>query len=181
MRSFIAAELPLDLRKKINIGSRFQAVCRCTAVKPENMHVTLFFFPDLSVEESFIVQSCMKAVPLADTEISLSGVSCFTKGGAPSVVYARAESEGLTVYREKLAGLLKGEGVHFDPKPFKIHVTLFRVKEVYDRAGFYERFDSLNTAVSPVKLNACGVSFYRSILHHTGPVYEPVWTAGLTA
>ena len=93
---------------------------------PEQWHITVQFFGELSVDQAArVAAECAKA-PLPATEIALEELGMF---GAKGILYVLVRaSASLQQLHEQISRTAKHCGVASPSRPFRPHITLARAK-----------------------------------------------------
>jgi 2'-5' RNA ligase len=178
MRTFIAIELPENIKKQIE---QAQAPLKKTDafvswVKPGNIHVTLKFLgevPEDKMEEVFAATG--KALEGArEFTMSLKGMGGFPNLKRPRVIWIGAGSG-----QEELSGLARGieqemEEIGFprEKRKFSAHFTIGRVKSprnIEQLAGLVESADFQTEEIQVTE-----VVVMRSQLNPAGAIYTPL-------
>lgn len=134
IRTFIAVELPLDLK---NVIADFQRSIKTENfpvkwVKPENLHLTLKFIGDIDQQTADLMKQKMEEMPPVHNafETVVSGTGVF-----PNIKKPRVFWSGITHGAEELAELAKkvdnftaGFNIEKEKRSFKPHLTLGRMK-----------------------------------------------------
>jgi len=134
MRTFVAIELPDDLRAEVIAYQHklqsFDAQIRW--VKPEQMHITLKFLGEIDQNQLNLLDELFQVVakPTAPFEVNLQGLGAFPNLRRPSILWA-----GVTTGAEALSGLA-GQvevasaelGFKKEKRGFNPHLTLGRLK-----------------------------------------------------
>ncbi len=103
-------------------------------VKPspsKQMHITLKFIGDVPEESIDAIGGCVSEsiAGISGGRITLRGVGAFPNQRAPRIVWTGVETDlPLTRISDDLGRRLGAEGIPFDPKPFKPHVTVARIE-----------------------------------------------------
>ncbi len=174
MRLFVAIPLPPDLAT-----AAYDAIPDLPAlrrVRPELMHVTLAFLGPLADErlgdaEAAVAASAARCAPFDTT---LDTLGRFPTGGVPRIVWLgtgigaqEMQTLALALRRE-----LAGRGLPFDPKPFRPHVTLARVRENVDRDTARAVAAVVERARPPaLRYQAHELVLFESVLSPKGPRY----------
>lgn len=175
MRTFLALELPENIRKQLQtVSSRLQAhnLRKIKWVDPHNYHITLTFIGETDNGKEVsdaIADSFGRLVSPEFSEPELTLVP----GKAPRILWVeyKCSSQEITVmnkrFRQKLAEL----GYSLDNKPLRFHVTLARIK-----GGVSPQFtqDVLNMRIPPIKFISESLTFYESRLKPEGAEYFPL-------
>ncbi|MGE0788209.1 MAG: RNA 2',3'-cyclic phosphodiesterase [Sandaracinaceae bacterium] len=169
MRIFFALALPEDVRAACAALRRPLEGARWIA--PELLHLTLRFLgeiDDASVARlSFAVAA--RAAPIAPFEVELAGMGTF--GRPARVVYLRAwPRDRLERLAHAVDSACLSEGAPQDPKPFRPHVTIARLRAAPDRS----ELDALRSDAATFvrRFQAEHVHLVRSTLRSDGPTYE---------
>lgn len=124
--------------------------------KEENLHITLAFIGEYA--EPAKVLSVMRSVPFSASSVSLDRVGSFG-----DLYYAGLDvSGGLKEYAARLRRALDENGIPYDKKPFRPHITLLR------RA---DRQPGGDITVRPVSCLSGRVSLMKSERGYGGMIY----------
>lgn len=180
VRSFIAIELPAELKKKIEIFQTGLKTSRFTFVKwvdPESIHITLKFLGDQTLARLEIVKRVLNicAAGCKPFTISTGQTGCF-----PNYKRARVFWLGLDGDLDSLIGLQKEidkslahEGFPQEDRPFTAHLTLARLRDecsLQCRLEFAGKIQGVS--FEPSCSFAVGhIALMKSTLTTHGPVY----------
>jgi 2'-5' RNA ligase len=123
-RLFFAVVPPADVRRRVHeLQGRLD--CGGRAVRPENLHVTLAF---LGMQHATVIAEAAEvAASLAfpACRVTLDHVGQFGRG---SVLWlgTAAVPDALRAFQESLVAGLTEQGIGHDPKPWHLHLTLYR-------------------------------------------------------
>ena len=131
-RVFLALEVPDEIRQdiecfkeRLNTG---EAMIKW--VEPENLHINLRFFGEISEEEIKKIEECSKQI--ADSqkpfELSIEGLGFFPNNISPRVLWLGCTSKELLKLRFDLEQLFEEAGLGKEKKEYKPHITLGRIK-----------------------------------------------------
>jgi RNA 2',3'-cyclic 3'-phosphodiesterase len=198
IRTFIAVELPDDLRRSVvrvqeklkralPISGR-QSDVRLQWVRAESLHLTLKFLGD--IEESQLepiraaLSGAVQAVPSFTMEVE--GIGAFPDAHAPRVIWAGLRAgppqHALLTLASTVEAALVPLGFQTEEKPFSPHLTLARVKGG-SRALGKVLYHSLQAG--PESSGALGtlpvesVALIKSELRPTGSVYTRLFSVPL--
>ena len=171
MRTFVAIEISdqeiLDniaqFQKNINIDAK--------AISPEQMHFTLQFIGEVDerLEEKIII--ALNMIEFSKFQITIEGVGAFPKAKSPRVIWVGVDKTGgylLSNIANQIHKKLLELGFKND-KPFKPHVTIFRVKnKINDITDELKKFNSKIFGVQQVSQ----IKLKKSTLTPSGPIYE---------
>jgi 2'-5' RNA ligase len=151
-------------------------------IPPDQIHLTIKFFGEIRDEEIRTIIDSLAPLHHPPFMATLSSIGAF-----PSPTHARVVWVGfdpgaarmLLELERKISQLLANR-VSFDPKPFKPHVTIARVKQfaptrpLIDLIREFENREFGRVQISEVKLK-------KSVLSPQGPTYSDLHTFKLGA
>jgi 2'-5' RNA ligase len=188
IRSFIAIELPLEIKQAL---SQLQAKLKSASnapvkwVEPDNIHLTLKFLGDISTE---ITGSITKALEDASRGVHPFDIAISELGVFPNLKRARIVWVGLTGELEKLEQLQKRieaslEPLGFSPegRPFTPHLTIARVRDYArqdDRLALGEIIGGMSLE-KEYKIGVKAIHLIKSQLTPEGPIYSKISTVAL--
>jgi len=131
MRTFVAIEITND--NIINSIKKFQTEININAkpVEPKNFHFTLQFLGEISDEISQKIIQALRKIEFSSFNVNLKGVGAFPKSKFPRVIWVGTDNDGgnmLIQLSKKVEKALEPLGF-FSNKPFKPHITIFRIKK----------------------------------------------------
>lgn len=136
IRSFIAIELPPELKKKIG---EFQTGLKKPGwnfvkwVEPDLMHLTLKFLGNQSMARLDIVREVLAASTAAGRAFDLStGQTGSFPGGRRIRVFwlgLEGDVEKLITLQKAISGSLAAKGFPAEDRPFTAHLTLARLRD----------------------------------------------------
>ncbi len=90
-----------------------------------NLHLTLAFLGQTPAEQIPLILDILERQPDIDCSLVLDTLGCFGHGG---IAWAGCKDvpAGLTAWVAGLRTDLLAQGIAFDSKPFKVHITLLR-------------------------------------------------------
>lgn len=147
-------------------------------VKPENWHITLSFFGDTPSEKVDLLKQLIDQSfnEVAAFNSNLEGVGVFPNRRDPNVLWLGLNSlqNVLSAYHQ-LGDLLKQNGLNFDQKPLKPHLTIARMKYLADKAIIDTLVkDYGQTVFDQVKIDR--LVLFESLLTPQGPIYKALYT-----
>ncbi|MGQ9624424.1 MAG: RNA 2',3'-cyclic phosphodiesterase [Candidatus Bathycorpusculaceae bacterium] len=176
IRSFIAFDIENELVLK-NITEAQGLLVKTGAdlklVEPKNIHVTIRFLGNISLNTVEKVFEGMKKVQFAPFEVMLKGIGAF-----PDVRYPRVVWIGMTQGATQLKNIfnqlepnLCSLGFQPDPKGFSPHLTIARVKSGRNKAELAKFLtENVNYEFGTVKAECLRLK--RSDLTPKGPIYS---------
>ena len=180
MRTFIAVDLPKELKEKISSIIEKLAKCDLQAkwVKPENIHMTLKFLGNVDEKQIDVVKSIISEVTLTFKKIVVecSEFGFFPNEKHPRVFFIKTDKEDqLRKIYQELEEKLSHIGFEKEER-FKSHLTLCRFKGK-------RNIDCLIREIKGIKfsqkLNIEEIALFKSTLTRSGPIYEKIFTASL--
>lgn len=171
MRTFVAIEISNNDVK--NAVKNFQNNLKINAkpVNSEQLHFTLQFLGEMSEELVDKVIESLQTIKFTEFSINLKGIGAFPKPKFPRVIWIGTDEEGgrnLIELAKKVQNVLKPLGLVSD-KPFKPHITIFRIKkkigDITKELNEEKLMDFGIQRVSSIKLK-------KSELTSSGPIYS---------
>ena len=142
-------------------------------VEEYNIHITLKFFGETEEKRILEIKRVMEQIAgQTDVfQISLSGLGIFGSRYSPRVIWTGLEPyRFLTDFIGKIQSGLEPIGYPADRQNLVPHLTLGRVNQLNDKAGFHKLIDRSQKIVSAPILVRQFILF-ESILMKTGPKY----------
>jgi len=174
MRTFLALELPEEFKNEIaDVIKQLREICPqgIKWVERDNLHITLQFIGDTEpqivkeMSDNFTaILNELKAFPVFKPQIEV------IPPNNPRLVWIKCDfsSSQINDVVGKIRFYLKKRGFEIDKKPFRLHITLGRVKR-FIPAYITEKFTTL--ALKDKRWTVDEATFYESRLHSTGPEY----------
>jgi len=171
MRTFVAVEINNQevLNSIEDIESKLKIQAKPVSIK--NIHFTMLFLGEISDSMSQNVMEKLDSIEFQSFEVVIQGIGVFPKPSFPRIIWVDTDKEGgqklidlASTVVEKLSSL----GFQAD-KPFKPHVTIFRVKnKIGDISDDLKKYQSYSFGVQKVS----EIKFKKSILNSDGPIYS---------
>ena len=156
MRLFLALELdPAAQRALAEQASQLRDRLRngrISWVKPENLHITLRFLGETSVERAAELVAALRQANASCCPIEPNHWGAFPTARNAKVVWAglpNAEEQSVAALAKEVEFRLQSVGVEPEPKPFRAHVTVGRVRDPVS---------GLEEAFAAVPLKSVGMS-----------------------
>ena len=171
MRAFVAVEV--NDEKVIESITKIQSKIKIKAksVEPNNLHFTIQFLGEISEDMVEKIKLALKTIDFSAFKIEFQGLGAFPKMKFPRVIWIGTDEKGgsdLTDLSTKVRNSLEPLGF-FPDKPFKSHITIFRIKnKLGDVSKDLEKFSTYefgSQKISSVKLK-------QSVLTPQGPIYS---------
>jgi RNA 2',3'-cyclic 3'-phosphodiesterase len=170
MRTFVAAEITNE--GLLNSIQKLQEDLKINAkpISLKNIHFTLLFLGEVSEQMSKKVQNSLNSIEFSSFNVMFSGVGAFPKPKFPRVVWIGIDKDGekqLINLAKQVEEKLSLLGFRSD-KPFKPHVTIFRIKNrVENISDELTRFRSISLGIQKIS----EIKFKKSDLTPNGPIY----------
>jgi len=171
MRVFIAIEISNKevinsikiIQNKINIDAK--------PVESKNFHFTLQFLGEISEEIMHKIIQALRTIEFSSFSITLKGVGAFPKSKFPRVVWIGTDENGgnmLIQLSKKVEKVMEPLGF-FSDKPFKPHITIFRIKnKIEDITGELKSQKVIDFGIQEIS----SIKLKKSELTSSGPIYS---------
>ncbi len=184
IRAFIAVPLPpaitqqlADVQRRLKRGSPEQAV---TWVKPENIHLTLFFLGDILPERQAPIEAALSVVArhARSFTISVQGAGAFPNLNRPRVIWVGLEelTGQLALLHRAVNEAMANVGFQPEDRRFSPHLTLGRIRQRASR----EDAQAVGEAVRRAEVGHLGdapveeMILFRSVLKSSAAEYTPL-------
>jgi len=184
IRAFIAFRVGADVLAKLaetqrRIGSNLPFL---KPVRPRGIHLTLIFLGEIAESQVNAVGAAMKEVCAGHGRMELfcGRVGAFPDLRNPRVIWAGLDGdlEKLGALQKELAAKLEGLGFPMEKRPFKPHLTLFRIKTPKQLGALRKKMEQVSEErFGPVPCHT--LILYKSDLKPDGAVYTPLKMVGL--
>lgn len=172
MRCFLAIELSEEAREELLRVQKRLPESKMKLVEPENLHLTLKFFGELSDFQVNKVKEVLEQIKFEKFKVRLSTLGIFPSQKFIRVVWVSIEpKEQLIALQQSIDEALHKEGFKRD-RSFETHITLARVKQVKDKEALLKRLKE--TKVRPIEFEIKGFVLKKSTLTEQGPIYEDI-------
>ncbi len=173
MRLFLAIDLPDKIKEDIvKLYPKLRKAVYGKFVEKENLHITLFFFGEVTPKEKEKIVATLKEIEYPTFKVRIKDLGAFPNENNPRVVWLGVSSNYLYELVRIIDERLETIGFKRD-KEFKGHITLVRVKSLLNRA--YWR-GLLSTFKEEWKIEVKEFKLMKSTLTPNGPIYETVET-----
>lgn len=171
MRSFVAIEISND--NVINSIKKFQDKINIDAkpVNSKNFHFTLQFLGEISEEISQKIIKALQTIEFSSFSVNLKGIGVFPRLESPKIIWVGTDEDGgnkLIQISKKIEKVLEPLGF-FSDKPFKPHITVFRIKrKIKDMTKELDDQKMIDFGTQKV----ASIKFKKSELTSNGPIYS---------
>ena len=176
LRLFVAWPLPEGVGREIGrMTKELRAeLPPASWPRPESIHLTFAFLGDTSEERASTIASALDSVACAAIPIRLGGVGVFPDERRPRVVWLGVDpAPPVVVLAGEIRRALAGVGATFDPKPFRPHLTVARIKAPWRAADVGALRAAFEGWASP-EASLDRVVLYSSRLSPHGAVHSEV-------
>lgn len=184
LRAFIAVPLTsaitqqlADVQRRLRRGCPEQAV---TWVKPENIHLTLFFLGDILLERQPPIEAALSVVArhARPFTFSVQGAGAFPNLSRPRVIWVGLEEPTgqLALLHLAVNEAIANVGFQPEERRFSPHLTLGRIRQ----RALREDAQAVGEAVRRAEVGRLGdvtveeLILFRSVLKSSGAEYTPL-------
>ena len=186
IRSFLAFELPLDIKNTVArvSGELRQSTLKARWVKVDNIHLTVIFMGNIETEDIPAIARGVQGVcqTFGPFDLSLKGIDCFPNRRNPRVLWLGLDGdlEPMSDFRDALQEHLTGFGIKEEKRKFKPHLTLARFRKPkkmdFEEDQLLSKYEDLSSSVCSLK----ELILFKSDLKPTGAVYTKMEAWPLT-
>ncbi len=170
-RCFIALDLS---RQAINYIKEVQKILKKQKlfdgklVEPENLHLTLKFLREIDDNKIEEVKKRLREIKFNDFEAELSGIGVFSSQYKNYIRVVWIKLNNCFELQKKIDESL--EDLFSVENRFMSHITIVRVKRVYDKKSFLDYIKDMR--IKKIKFKVDKFFLKKSELFESGPVYE---------
>lgn len=177
MRTFLALELPEDIRRSISgLIENLQNtnVSGINWVTPENLHITFQFIGETQRHDIPEIGDFLEKEFLAFDKIGFSNPKLeIIPPRDPRIIWISLQTEHTDIFKAARQFKNKLLEMNYEPdkKPLRFHITLGRIKK---RLPDFFIQEILTTELKIKDFKVSEATLYESFLRPQGPVYEKV-------
>ncbi|MEM4153044.1 MAG: RNA 2',3'-cyclic phosphodiesterase [Candidatus Pacearchaeota archaeon] len=172
MRCFLAIELPEKAKEELLKIQKELPEAKMKFVEPENLHLTLKFFGELTDFQVSKVKETLKQIKFEKFKANLGNIGVFPSLSFVRVVWVSLEpSKKVKELHDLIDVTLRKEKFSQD-KAFESHITLARVKFVRNKEEFVKKLKEIK--VKPIEFQIDKFYLKKSTLTKQGPIYETI-------
>jgi 2'-5' RNA ligase len=186
IRAFIALDIPKEIRDcLVSVSNQLKEKIGKVPIRwvaPENIHLTLKFLGDVSLNNIEVLKASIKteAIGIKPMVFSAGGVGAYPKVRNPRVIWVGVEApEDMIILQKGIDAQTTMIGYQPDRRPFSPHLTLGRVSRHAKGQDIRKVGDVLSESnigfLGVGRVNA--IHLYRSDLKPDGAVYTKLFTA----
>jgi 2'-5' RNA ligase len=186
IRAFIAVDLPGDVQECLSsISNQLKEQMGSVPIRwvsPENIHLTLKFLGDVSLNNISVLTEVLsiETAAIKPMVISVGGIGAYPKIRSPRVVWVGIEApQEMYSLQRSIDTQLNRIGYAPDKRKFSPHLTLGRVS----RNATPPEVRAIGDVLASQKIGYLGIAriqgihLYRSDLKPSGAVYSKLFTA----
>lgn len=164
MRTFIALEIPENIKEEIVKIQNKLPEFKGKKTEYENLHLTLKFLGEVNEENLSKIENKLKQIKLGSFEAEINSIGMFSD----RIVWVRIRNceELQKEIDEKLKTLFEKE------ERFMGHLTIARIKEIKNRKKFLEEIKKIR--IPKIEFNVKKFNLKKSKLTRNGPIYEDI-------
>lgn len=152
MRTFIAINFDeATVDSMVSVQDKLASCGRGNFTRRENLHLTLAFLGEISIDDVAVVKRAMNSIDVTDMELTFSRVGCF-RGESELWWIGIDNNPALIQLQRSLVAAIDRAGISSDKKKFKPHITLARQMNIGKRdihfKPFTARVDSISLMLS---------------------------------
>lgn len=185
MRTFIAVELDKPAKECL---ARLQAELKESGadvkwVYPENIHLTLKFFGEVTEEKIPEIIQILKEIAHSVNyfRVEIKSVGAFPNTKSPRVIWAGIEQgkENLLQLAELTEDGAVKLGFLKEERKFSAHITIGRVRSPKNKAALLQAMEQIH--FEPLSQGVKSVVLFKSTLTPKGPIYEKLAEENLSS
>ncbi len=171
MRLFVAIPIPQDLTARL--ASFASGVRGARWVRPEGMHITLYFVGDADRQHASDLDVELSQISMPAFDLRSDRFGYFERGNKIKSIWAGVEnSEALRYLQGRVETAAVRAGFAREERKYKPHITLARLN--HTRAQDVGQWIAAHDAMEPAKIAVEHFTLYRSHLAREGAIYEPL-------
>jgi len=177
IRSFIAVKLNDEAHKAVTQAQTClkQTGCDVKWVAPNNIHLTLKFLGQVPLDKidtvKGVLNHCLQSTESIETV--LTGLGVFPRPQRPRVIWVGLEDKERKI--QQLADLIETSlnkiGFPKEDRAFKSHITIGRVRSLKNVKQLTQTMGKYPLPLG-IKQTIEQITFFKSTLTSTGPIYE---------
>ncbi|MEM0086970.1 MAG: RNA 2',3'-cyclic phosphodiesterase [Candidatus Micrarchaeaceae archaeon] len=179
MRSFIAIDIPEQIKGKILTVASAVSDSGIAHTSKEALHITLQFLGEQDEKGIEAAKSALASISAAPFDLSLRGLGFFEPKFI-RIIFVNVVSDGNMIGKlySDISNALSDAGVTFDKKEYVPHVTIMRVKRLQNREALLD-FIRANGQYDFGSFTVNSISLKKSVLTQSGPIYSNIYAKRL--
>ncbi len=179
VRAFLCIDIDDDmlLSRVSQIQQKLdQQAAKMKIVEINNIHFTLRFFGDTSIEKINQIREHLEKIEIEPFEIIIGGVGAFPNKKRPRVVWIGVTHHGEQVrdLKQDIDSLLQSIGYQPERRKYTPHATIARIRQVNDTGRIASNLEGL--VDEPIgTMTVSGFKMMKSTLTPSGPIYDILW------
>lgn len=146
-------------------------------ISTDDLHLTLFFFGQISVQQVSVIQDTIFAIKdnLQSFTFAINSTGIFYSEHNPRILWLGIEkSDSLIVLKNEIGHALTSIDFFADTQPFAPHITVGRFASRQIVTSQLVNTINEMTSLKPMVCEAQSVVLYESILSPDGSQYKPI-------
>jgi 2'-5' RNA ligase len=187
MRTFIAIELPQDIKDAI---SRVQVKLKATGadvkwVAPSNIHLTLKFLGEIDEKTRDAVIEVMQEISsgIGQFPVKLGSIGAFPRIQSPRIIWIGLSQghDQIKTIAQRLETELETCGLAKENREFSSHITIGRIRSLKNNDALAAGISKLDGTVTENlgEFLAGNITLFKSTLTPQGPIYEKLQETSL--
>ncbi|MCX8194018.1 MAG: RNA 2',3'-cyclic phosphodiesterase [Candidatus Pacearchaeota archaeon] len=172
MRYFLAIDLPEEAKVALMKVQKQLPEAKFKLVEPENLHLTLKFFGELSDFQVNKVKEALSKIKFEKFKASLGSIGVFPSSNFVRVVWVSMEPIDKVKELHNLIDVALEKQKFSQDKAFESHITLARVKFIKNKEEFVKKLKEIKANSIEFQVNK--FSLKKSTLTKQGPIYETI-------
>lgn len=179
-RIFIAIDIPHDVKKeltRVQNAVRELELCKANYVGVEQLHITMKFIGDMAFNDIKALREQLRGIRLSITQARLGHLDFFGSKDHIKILFAHCVCPPLSELAQEIDvryAIAQGTTMEEESRPFVPHITLARIKQVYDRDALLYAINTYE--VEPIEFEITEFQLYESVLHQEGPEHTVLET-----
>ena len=177
MRLFVAIPIPEDLSTRFSsFASRVRGA---RWVRPEGMHITLFFVGEADREHASDLDDELSQISIPAFDLRSDRFGYFDRGNKIKSIWAGVENSDALLYQHsRVEAAAVRASFAREERKYKPRITLARLNHA--RAEDVGQWIALHDAMEPGLIHVTHFMLYQSHLAREGSIYEPLIEYSLT-
>jgi len=187
LRTFLALEIEDKVKQVIvTIQDKVKSSnsIKGSWVDKDNLHLTLKFLGDIKLDEVERIIEILNKNFKDEISINcgINKIGVFPDSRFPRILWIGTENDSGKIKElfDKLEDCLSNLGFKKEEREFKTHITISRIKQVFNRDKLDQLINDTNSNFTPIPSKITKLTFFESKLSSKGPTYIPLATQNLT-
>ncbi|MDO8623564.1 MAG: RNA 2',3'-cyclic phosphodiesterase [archaeon] len=172
MRTFIAIELPEDIKSEIfhSFEKLEESGLVGKFVEKNNIHLTLRFIGEVSEEKIEEIKKKLSEIKFKKFKAKIGNIGFFPDENYIRVIWIELVAKEIIELQEIIEEKCREIGIPRDNKGFASHITIARVEKIKNKSLFTEKLKTLHVKKSDFIVK--DFSLIKSELKRSGSIYK---------